>query len=68
MPPECPPGLHSMFDPCPGDCLNDTDCVDSDGEVWPEHDYPVDIGECRRCGAEPDDWTEPDGVYNGEIR
>ncbi|WP_432112828.1 hypothetical protein [Streptomyces sp. S1] len=21
--PECPPGIHSIFDPCPGGCLND---------------------------------------------
>lgn len=53
--PECPPGVHSMFDPCPGDCteLEDTDCVDADGEVWPEHDF--DEVECRRCGAEPEE-------------
>lgn len=23
--PECPPGVHSLFDPCPGGCLNDED-------------------------------------------
>lgn len=34
--------------------LDDTTCIDSDGEAWPEHDYPpVEEGdECRRCGAE----------------
>ncbi|GAA1887764.1 hypothetical protein GCM10009837_06930 [Streptomyces durmitorensis] len=37
--------------------LDETTCVDSDGEVWPEHDYPpVEEGsECSRCGAEADD-------------
>jgi hypothetical protein len=37
--------------------ISDDDCVDGDGEVWPEHDYPpVDEGnECRRCGAEAED-------------
>lgn len=36
--PECPPGVHSMFDPCPGGCLNDDDYTPSDGakpcEPW----------------------------------
>lgn len=33
------------------------DCVDSDGETYPEHDYPPtgEGNECRRCGAEADD-------------
>lgn len=30
----------------------DDECVDSDGEPWPEHDYGE--VECRRCGAEPE--------------
>lgn len=36
---------------------SDDDCVDSDGEVWPEHDYPPvgEGSECRRCGAEAED-------------
>lgn len=29
------------------------ECVDDNGDVWPEHDYGDT--ECRRCGAEPDD-------------
>lgn len=38
-----------------GTQTEDTDCVDADGEVWPEHDFP-DVGhECRRCGAEVED-------------
>jgi hypothetical protein len=55
--PECPIGA-------PADA-----CV-SDGVVHPEHDYPPEGegNECRRCGAEAEDITEPDGVYNGEIR
>lgn len=39
--PECPPGTHSMFDPCPGGCLNEDDegvpyddCVTGDMEHW----------------------------------
>jgi hypothetical protein len=33
------------------------ECVDADGVVFPEHDYPPvgDGNECRRCGAEADD-------------
>lgn len=31
----------------------DDECVDSDGEVYPEHDFG-EI-ECRRCGAEAED-------------
>jgi hypothetical protein len=36
---------------------DDTDCVDADGDIWPEHDFPPedDGSECRRCGAEADD-------------
>jgi len=30
----------------------DDECVDRDGEPWPEHDYGE--VECRRCGAEPE--------------
>lgn len=26
--PECPPGVHSLFDPCPGGCLNDDEAWD----------------------------------------
>jgi hypothetical protein len=46
----------------------DDECVDSEGVVRPEHDYPAEDegGECRRCGAEAS--MEPDGVYDGEIR
>jgi hypothetical protein len=29
---ECPPGVHSIFDPCPGDC----------GEPLPDEAYPPD--------------------------
>jgi hypothetical protein len=36
----------------------ETECVDGDGEPYPEHDYPETGTECRRCGAECDD--EPD--------
>jgi hypothetical protein len=32
------------------------DCLDGDGEPWPEHDWTGipqgESGECRRCGAE----------------
>lgn len=28
----------------------DDECLDGDGDAWPEHDY--DEYECRRCGAE----------------
>lgn len=36
------------------------ECVDGDGEPWPEHDFG-DV-DCRRCGAEPyDDVTEANG-------
>lgn len=31
--------------------LND-ECVDSNGDVWPEHDFGE--VECLRCGAEPE--------------
>jgi hypothetical protein len=41
---------HEYFPP-------EDECVDADGNSWPEHDYPpVGHGnECRRCGAEADD-------------
>lgn len=32
---------------------DDTECIDADGNDWPEHDFPP-VGhsnECRRCGA-----------------
>lgn len=50
---DCPPGVHSMFDFCPGDCMepvDETECVDG----YPEHDFPPEGegNECRRCGAE----------------
>ena len=32
---------------------DDDQCLDSDGDPWPEHDY--DEVDCRRCGAEPED-------------
>ena len=33
--------------------IDEFECVDGDGEVYPEHDF--DEYECRRCGAEPED-------------
>ncbi|MGA4942125.1 hypothetical protein [Streptomyces cinereoruber] len=52
---ECPPGVHSIFDPCPGDCtdLAEDECMDESGEIYPEHNF--NETECRRCGAEPED-------------
>lgn len=32
---------------------DDTDCIDSNGNDYPEHDYRGH--ECRRCGAEAAD-------------
>jgi hypothetical protein len=32
----------------------DTDCVDGNGRVWPEHDYSHN-GTCTRCDAKVDD-------------
>lgn len=47
----------------------DDQCLDADGEVWPEHDYPPqgEGGTCRRCGAEAD--PDPLDCYDdhGEI-
>ncbi len=37
------PGLHL-------DTVDDNECVDAEGNVYPEHAY--DGIECRRCGAE----------------
>ncbi|KUN16535.1 hypothetical protein AQJ23_44895 [Streptomyces antibioticus] len=31
--PECPPGTHSLFDPCPGNC---TEPVDEEAELFEE--------------------------------
>lgn len=28
------------------------DCVDRNGDIWPEHDFLPYVDECRRCGAE----------------
>lgn len=68
--PQCPcPGpLHTMRCGLGGrayiireegrmDCeeLDPTECVDGDGEPYPEHDFPEDSTECRRCGVECDD-------------
>jgi hypothetical protein len=30
----------------------DDECMDKDGDAWPEHDFGE--VECRRCGAEPE--------------
>lgn len=35
---------------------DDDECIDGDGDVWPEHDYRGP--ECRRCGAEAPDLDE----------
>lgn len=36
---------------------DESQCLDRDGEPWPEHDFPpVGQGsECRRCGAEAEE-------------
>lgn len=41
--------------------VEDWECLDSDGYVHPEHDFPPEGqgDECRRCGAEAD--VVPDG-------
>lgn len=31
--------------------IDEDDCLDSEGNVYPEHDFPEE-GDCRRCGAE----------------
>jgi hypothetical protein len=31
----------------------DDECVDKDGEVWPEHDFHGNT--CRRCDAESEE-------------
>lgn len=41
-----------LGDPVDLDALDDTVCVDNNGDEWPEHDY-AEI-DCRRCGAEPE--------------
>jgi hypothetical protein len=33
-------------------------CVDSDGVEWPEHDWTPGDAECRRCGADLNEWNE----------
>lgn len=37
--------------------ISDDECVDANGQPWPEHDYPPEGqgNECRRCGAETED-------------
>lgn len=37
--------------------ISEDECVDSAGEVRPEHDYPLkgEGYECRRCGAGAED-------------
>lgn len=32
--------------------LDPDECVDTQGTVRPEHDFPQESNECRRCGAE----------------
>lgn len=36
--------------------VGDDECMDADGEVWPEHDFPPEGqgDECRRCNAQAD--------------
>ncbi len=58
-PVECPPGVHSIFDPCPGDCadlLPDDDAElakapDGHPVVVAARDYPHVEGDClgERC-------------------
>jgi hypothetical protein len=33
-------------------------CVDGDGTEWPEHDWTPGDAECRRCGADLNEWNE----------
>jgi hypothetical protein len=41
--PPCPPGVHSIFDPCPGGCLLDLGPSDDDDEwEWGPDGTPVD--------------------------
>lgn len=62
--PECPPGVHSMFDPCPGGCLNDDDEIDEKeaAEEEAEAEYLNGLL-CRRHGVDdcfcsgPPDYT-----------
>lgn len=43
----------------------DTECMDGDGELYPEHDYR-DGTECRRCGAECHDETDEENTPMSE--
>lgn len=59
---ECPPGVHSMFDPRPGGCgdTTDFDAVPSAGDVFQARKKAA----CRReCGANPMDCP---GMINGK--
>lgn len=42
--PECPPGVHSMFDPCPGGCLSDEPCRKT-AKIGPHSHVPNAAGD-----------------------
>ena len=59
---QCPEGLHSMFDPCPGGCLNEDDVTLDDGtpNPCPEGQCLGNVNCPRECPA-PDCCGQPDG-------
>lgn len=46
--------------------VGDDECMDGDGEVYPEHHY--DGGVCRRCNAEADEEPEPEPDLDQRLR
>ena len=59
--PECPPGVHSMFDPCPGGCLNDFDEIDEKEAAEEEAEAEERARRDAERGPGPADcaWGEP---------
>lgn len=50
---ECPPGVHSMFDPCPGDCAN---LIPDEPPLTPEEEEQA---ECPCVLRSPEDYDGP---------
>jgi len=46
--PICPPGVHSMFDPCPGGCANDEESCEQCGDECSE----MSDGLCCDCARD----------------
>jgi hypothetical protein len=58
-----------MSDWTDDETISDTDCVDSAGFVWPEHDYSIGMNPitCNRCGAETHYDSDDAGAVTNDL-